>query len=144
MKLSPEVIQRRLPRHVLKDGHTNPLDLNLLEKVAFAWYKMAERRRNPIREGHYRVYHIDVSIYLSVAEQETGSNRMPGRGTLPIPGLGPNGLVDTRVDRPRIQAYAPVARLCRIETEAQNTTSLPRDRAVVRGAHPCLLPGGGV
>ncbi|KAK8915674.1 hypothetical protein H634G_07908 [Metarhizium anisopliae BRIP 53293] len=59
MKLSPEEIQRRLPRHVLKDGHTNSLDLCLLEKVAFAWYKMAERRRNPIREGHYRVYHID-------------------------------------------------------------------------------------
>ncbi|KID85617.1 hypothetical protein MGU_07154 [Metarhizium guizhouense ARSEF 977] len=59
MKLSPEKIQRRLPRHVLTDGHTNPVDLCLLEKVAFAWYKMAERRRNPIREGHYRVYHID-------------------------------------------------------------------------------------
>ncbi|KAF5138778.1 hypothetical protein E5D57_002564 [Metarhizium anisopliae] len=42
MKLSPEEIQRRLPRHVLTDGHTNSLDLCLLEKVAFAWYKMAE------------------------------------------------------------------------------------------------------
>lgn len=78
MKLSPEEIQRRLPRHVLKDGHTNSLGLCLLEKVAFAWYKMAERRRNPIREGHYRVYHIDVSMPLSVAAQDTGSNRMPG------------------------------------------------------------------
>lgn len=142
MKLSPEEIQQRLPRHVLKDGYTNSLDLCLLEKVAFAWYKMAERRRNPIREGHYRVYHIDVSMPLSVAAQETGSNRMPGRGTLPIPGLGPNGLADTRVDRPHIQAYAPVARLCRIETTVQNTTSLSRGRAVVCGAHPCVLPGG--